>query len=116
MILTLLELSDECIQLNSKLLIQQIPDPQPDTVPESSAAAAAAGAGVEPETTADDGKTASDKSPQSYLALTKLGMGKKGSAPKTDAKEKNPPAVKPGKRSITEMASSTLLKAGFTKS
>ena len=43
-------------------------------------------------------------------------MGKKGSAPKTDAKEKNPPAVKPGKRSITEMASSTLLKAGFTKS
>ena len=104
--------------MNSKLLIQQIPDPQPDTVPERSAAAAAAaaGTGVEPETTADDGKTASDKSPQSYLALTKLGMGKKGSAPKTDAKEKNPPAVKPGKRSITEMASSTLLKAGFTKS
>ena len=59
------------------------------------------------------GKSA-EKPQQSYLALTKLGMGKKAAKPgPTETKEKIP---KIGKKSITEMASSTLLKAGFTKS
>jgi hypothetical protein len=44
-------------------------------------------------------------------------MGKKASGnSKPEAKDKTPVAAKAGKRSITEMASSTFLKAGFTKS
>jgi len=87
-----------------------LPDAKEEEVHEPAAPA------VETEAAAEDGKQAAEKPQQSYLALTKLGMGKKAPGPKTDVKEKNPAPGKVGKRSITEMASSTLLKAGFAKS
>ena len=68
----------------------------------------------------EDAKPAADKPQQSYLALTKLGMGKKSSAKPQESKDVNKDVnkigAKSGKKSITEMASSTLFKAGFTKS
>lgn len=74
-----------------------------------------------------------DKPQQSYLALTKLGMGKKSGGKaqgeskdksviqveksvQGDGKEKHTQiATKLGKKSITEMATATLVKAGLTK-
>ncbi len=63
----------------------------------------------------EEEKPTTEKPQQSYLALTKLGMGKKSAAAKSGPADKTP-ATKIGKKSITEMASSTLFKAGFTKS
>jgi hypothetical protein len=63
----------------------------------------------------EEAKPNIDKPQQSYLALTKLGMGKKSVAKPVDV-NKPTTAAKGGKKSITEMASSTLFKAGFTKS
>jgi len=64
-----------------------------------------------------------EKPQQSYLALTKLGMGKKssktsGPGQQTEQIQKDKPSNSFGKgtrKSITEMASATLMKAGLTK-
>lgn len=104
-------MTDQLIQasLLSRLLQKLPKEASEDTAVKAGVAA------VEAEVSAEQ---AGDKPQQSYLALTKLGMGKKAAVagPKPESKEKTTTPAKPGKRSITEMASSTLLKAGFTKS
>ena len=81
---------------------------------DSEAKSSAPGSG-EPEQP-EEAKPAADKPQQSYLALTKLGMGKRSGPKPVDDLKKPAPVAKGGKKSITEMASSTLFKAGFTKS
>ncbi len=70
-------------------------------------------------------KASGEKPQQSYLALTKLGMGKKSSnkdktpGQQTEQIQKDKTVNGFGKgarKSITEMASATLMKAGLTKS
>ena len=55
----------------------------------------------------------SDKSNQSYLALTKLGMGQKNKEENNNKKDSPKEGKKKEKKSMAEMASSTL--KGFTK-